>query len=121
MKSIALSLIVIAAITACSKQPVSKGSTTLPIYVSFDSQGKWLFGPISPAVSLGDGRPVVPGTDHTISVWSSPLHGNDCTLTFEEHTAGGQSVRAEDRVVTLGVGNTFKIFGAVDVTIRNSL
>lgn len=108
----------------CSKKPVSEAAISPPIYVSFDTEGKWLFGPVSRNASISDGRPIVPGTNHTVSVYCSAFDGKNCTLTFIENASDEErkrQLRRESRFVPLGLGYTFKIFESVDVTIRNRM
>lgn len=121
MKSFFFAILCLGTLAGCSKPTVAPVARAInpPIYVSFDPEGRLLFGPVSRDYSLSDGRPVVPGTDHTVNVFCSAEEAQSCTLTFQELAVGGRVIRETKQVVPKGVGYSFKIFDSVDVTIRN--
>ena len=121
MKRLILSAWLLLSLVGCSKpQNTTEKKIVPPIYVATDPKGEMLLGPISQTASLSDGR-VIPGTDHTISVFCSALTDKEATLTFQEFAPGGALIRETTHPVPLGMGFTFKIFDKVNVTIRNSL
>jgi hypothetical protein len=125
MKILIFFLFMTAGTIDCSKQPSAEKKITPPIYVSFDKDGKRLFGPISQDSSLSDGNvpgPDIPGSDNIISVYCSELTHKSATLTFIEYgPKGGPEIRKATHTVPLGLEDHFKIFDSVDVTIKNSL
>jgi hypothetical protein len=120
MKKIIWMVLSILVFSGCSKTETKKAEINPPIYVSFDKEGKMLFGPISQNISLSNGEGVL-GTDHTISVFCEKLTHSEALLVFQEYTPKGSLVREAKRAVPLGVGFTFQIFETLDVTIRNKI